>query len=46
MGKTIADFYNYTKKPVNMKVALGVRAREFIDLFIERIEALAHTSKP
>ena len=41
MGKTVADFYNYGKKPANMRVALGVRARDFIDLFVERIERLA-----
>jgi purine nucleosidase len=41
MGKTVADFYNYVKKPANMKVALGVRARDFIELFVERIENLA-----
>lgn len=41
MGKTVADFYNYGKKPANMKVALRVRARDFIDLFVERIEKLA-----
>ncbi len=41
MGKTIADFYNYEKKAANMKVALGVRARNFIELFLERIEDLA-----
>jgi purine nucleosidase len=41
MGKTVADFYNYGKKPANLKVALGVRARDFIDLFVERIERLA-----
>jgi purine nucleosidase len=41
MGKTVADFYNYSKKPANMRVALGVRARDFIDLFVERIESLA-----
>jgi purine nucleosidase len=46
MGKTAADFYNYGKKPANMRVALGVRARDFIDLFIGRIERLAHTAKP
>jgi purine nucleosidase len=40
MGKTVADFYNYSKKPANMKVALGVRARDFIDLFVGRIELL------
>src|SRR5215216_1941592 len=43
-GKTIADFYNYNKKPANMKVALGVRARGFIDLFVERIEKLARAN--
>src|SRR5215213_5528647 len=43
-GKTIADFYNYGKKPANMKVALKVRARGFIDLFVERIEKLALAS--
>ena len=45
MGKTIADFYNYGKKPANMKVALGVRARDFIDLFVERMESLAHATR-
>jgi purine nucleosidase len=43
MGKTVADFYNYGKKPANMNVALGVRARDFIDLFVERIESLARS---
>ena len=46
MGKTVADFYNYTKRPANLKVALGVRARDFIDLFVQRIQALANLSKP
>ena len=44
-GKTVADFYNYTKKPANMNVALGVRARDFIDLFVERIQNLASSPK-
>ncbi|MEP0806479.1 MAG: nucleoside hydrolase [Chloroflexota bacterium] len=43
MGKTFADFYNYQKKPANMRVALGVRARDFIELFLERMERLART---
>ncbi len=43
MGKTVGDFYNYKKKPANIKVALGVRARDFIVLFLERIESLAHS---
>jgi purine nucleosidase len=41
MGKTVADFYNYGKKPANMRVALDVQARDFIDLFVERIASLA-----
>jgi purine nucleosidase len=41
MGKTVGDFYNYNKKPANMKVALGVRPRDFIELFLERMEDLA-----
>jgi len=41
MGKTFADFYNYQKKPANIKVALGVRPRDFIELFLERMEALS-----
>jgi len=41
LGKTIGDFYNYNKKPANMKVALGVKPRNFIDLFVERILSLA-----
>lgn len=45
MGKTVGDFYNYGKKPANMKVALGVRARDFIDLFVERMAGLTETVK-
>src|SRR5215211_3399140 len=41
MGKTIGDFYNYGRKPVNMKVALEVKSRDFIELFLERISSLA-----
>ncbi len=41
MGKTFADFYRLTKQPVNMKVALGVRARDFIELFLERVGKLS-----
>ena len=43
MGKTFADFYNYDKKPANMKVALGVRPRVFMELFLERMEKLARS---
>ncbi len=45
MGKTVADFYNYGKKSANMRVAVDVRARDFMDLFVERIERLAHSPK-
>ena len=37
LGKTIGDFYNYGKHQPNMKVALGVKPREFMELFVERI---------
>ncbi len=43
MGKTFADFYKMTGKPANMKVALGVRAQEFIQQFMERMERLCRT---
>ena len=43
MGKTIGDFYNYSRKPANVKVALGVNARGFMELFLERIESLARS---
>jgi purine nucleosidase len=46
MGKTVADFFNYSKKPANMRVAVGVQARDFMDLFVERIERLARFPKP
>jgi purine nucleosidase len=41
MGNTFADFYHMTKKPANMKVALAVRGRDFMELFLERMEKLA-----
>jgi purine nucleosidase len=40
-GKTFADFMGILGKPANMKVALDVRGREFVDLFIERMGKLA-----
>jgi len=43
LGKTFADFYNYEKKPANMRVALGVRPRDFIELFLGRMEKLARS---
>lgn len=41
MGKVFADFYNMYKKPANMRVALGVRSRDFMELFLTRIEHLS-----
>ena len=41
MGKTFADIFNITKKPVNMKVAMDVRGTDFIELFVQRMESLA-----
>ena len=43
MGKTFADFYKMTGKPANMKVALGVRPRDFMDLFVERMQNLSRS---
>ena len=43
LGKTIGDFYNYDRKPANLKVALGVKARDFMELFLEKVERLART---
>jgi len=40
LGKTYADFYRLEGKDPNMQVALGVRARQFIELFISRMETL------
>lgn len=40
MGNTFADFYHLTTKEANMQVALGVRPREFIELFLQRMENL------
>jgi purine nucleosidase len=45
MGKTFADFYKMTGVPANMKVALGIRARDFIDLFVERMEHLSESTQ-
>ncbi len=43
MGNTYADFYKMTKRLPNMKVALGVRARDFIELFLDRVGKLSET---
>jgi purine nucleosidase len=43
LGKTFADFYNVSQKPANMKIALGVRPRDFLELFLERMEQLSTT---
>ncbi len=41
MGKSFADVFGVTKKPANMKVAMQVRGEDFIELFLQRMEALA-----
>jgi purine nucleosidase len=40
LGKTFADFYKMNQRAANMKLALGVRARDFMELFLERMENL------
>jgi len=41
MGKTFADIPNVLKKPRNMKVAMSVRGEDFIEFFLQRMEALS-----
>jgi purine nucleosidase len=41
MGNTFADFYKMTKKPANINVALSVKPRDFMELFLKRMENLA-----
>jgi inosine-uridine nucleoside N-ribohydrolase len=43
MGKTFADVRNVLKKPANMKVAMDVRGDDFVELFLQRMEALGHS---
>lgn len=43
MGNTFADFYNVTKKPANMKVALDVRGDDFVELFLSRMETFSRS---
>jgi len=43
MGNTFADFFNLSRKPANMKVAMDVRGDEFIELFLERIETVCQS---
>jgi purine nucleosidase len=43
MGKTFADVLHLTKKPANMKVAMDVRGEDFVELFLQRMEALSKT---
>ncbi len=42
-GKTFADFMKVAKRPANIKVALDVRGRDFVELFIERMETLSRS---
>ena len=41
MGKTLADIFNVMKRPANMRVAMDVRGEDFIELFLQRMEALS-----
>lgn len=44
-GKTYADFMKVTKKPANIKAALDVKGREFVELFVERMEKFAKEAR-
>jgi inosine-uridine nucleoside N-ribohydrolase len=41
MGKTLADIYNISKKPANMKVGMNVRSDDFVELFVQHMEKLS-----
>jgi purine nucleosidase len=41
MGNTFADHYHLTGKPANMRVAMEVNAVDFLELFLERMEAIS-----
>jgi purine nucleosidase len=41
LGKTFVDTLHLTKRPANMKVAMGVRGKEFVELFLQRMESLS-----
>ena len=41
MGKTFADVLHVTKKQASMKVAMNVRGDDFVELFLQRMEALS-----
>jgi purine nucleosidase len=43
MGNTLADLMKVSKKPANIKVAMDVRGREFIELFLERMETFSRS---
>jgi len=43
MGNTFADFMRVSRKPANIKIALDVRGRDFVELFIERMENLCRS---
>lgn len=43
MGSTFADFYGNTGNPANMKIALDVRGKKFVDLFLQRMKTLGKT---
>ena len=45
MGKTFTAFYKMTGKSTNMKIALGMRACDLINLFVEQIDFLAYPSE-
>ncbi len=41
IGKTFADVYSVTQKPANMRVAMNVRGEDFVEFFVQRMEALS-----
>ncbi len=44
LGKSVADFQGKTGKPANVRAVVEFDQERFIALFLERMEALAHTA--
>jgi len=43
MGNTFADFFKITRQAANMKVAMDVRGEDFVELFLQQMEALSRS---
>jgi inosine-uridine nucleoside N-ribohydrolase len=44
MGKTVGDFLRVTGRPPNVRAVVEFDNQRFIELFLERMEALANAN--